>query len=80
MRRKLIVLAALAVLMAFGAGCSVFKGMVGGEPVAEPTEEAATIPGRPDAPASPDSDFRADPASVVAATGRPQLIEFFAFW
>ncbi|MCZ7546962.1 MAG: hypothetical protein M5R40_27120 [Anaerolineae bacterium] len=45
-----------------------------------PTGTPAQIPGRPDAPAAVDADFRPDPASVVAATGRPQLIEFFAFW
>lgn len=36
--------------------------------------------GRPDRPPSVNEGFRADPASVVAATGKPQLIEFFAFW
>lgn len=63
------------------------------EPAAEPAADAAPqdapppapanaqpLPGRPSAPAPIDSDFRADPASVVAATGRPQFIEFFAYW
>jgi hypothetical protein len=41
---------------------------------------AEVVPGRPSAPAPIDSDFRADPASVVGATGNPQLIEFFTYW
>jgi hypothetical protein len=45
-----------------------------------PTETAQALWGRPLEPAPIDGDFRADPASVVAATGNPQLIEFFAFW
>jgi hypothetical protein len=48
--------------------------------LAEATSESASIPGRPDAPAPVEADFRADPASVVAATGKPQLLEFFAYW
>ena len=56
---------------------------------AQPTPEEAEgvtpapeqpVPGRPDAPAPVDSDFRPDPASVVAATGNPQLLEFFTYW
>ena len=52
------------------------------EPTDPPTatEEPMPFPGRPDAPAGVDDDFRSDPASVVAATGRPQLLEFFTFW
>ena len=52
------------------------------EPQAEEVQSAPAqpIPGRPTAPAPVDGDFRPDPASVVAATGNPQLIEFFAFW
>lgn len=50
-------------------------------PTDVPTEAvAAPIPGRPDAPAGVDEGFRSDPASVVAATGRPQLLEFFTYW
>jgi hypothetical protein len=44
------------------------------QPIVEP------FPGRPSAPAAINADFRADPASVVAATGNPQLIEFFTYW
>gem|GEM_PF-5857164 len=45
-----------------------------------PTETAQAIWGRPLEPAPIDGDFRPDPADIVAATGNPQLIEFFAFW
>jgi hypothetical protein len=41
---------------------------------------AEPLPGRPDAPAPVEADFRSDPASVVAATGNPQLLEFFTYW
>lgn len=46
----------------------------------EPPSEPTPVPGRPDAPAPIDGDFRPDPVAVVAATGRPQLLEFFTFW
>ncbi len=56
--------------------------------VAEPVPEAVTDvatpvvteAGWPSAPASIDGDFRADPATVVAATGQPQVLEFFTYW
>jgi thiol-disulfide isomerase/thioredoxin len=56
------------------------------EPSAAPASqvEAPTlIPTASDAPAEPvpvDGDYRFDPASRVASTGRPQLIEFFTTW
>ncbi len=52
------------------------------EPFSTLTEQPAdetVVPGRPSEPAR-GSAFRPDPVEVVAATGRPQLIEFFAFW
>jgi hypothetical protein len=52
------------------------------EPFSTLTEQPADetpVPGRPSGPAR-GSAFRLDPVEVVAATGRPQLIEFFAFW
>jgi hypothetical protein len=54
-------------------------------PAAENTDEGTTaasepLPGRPNAPAGEAEDFRSDPANVVAATGNPQLLEFFTFW
>jgi hypothetical protein len=49
------------------------------EVAAQPTV-ASAIPGRPVAPAGIDEDFREDSPLHVAATGRPQLVEFFAFW
>jgi hypothetical protein len=57
------------------------------EPGATPAEAAAATPttiptplGRPEAPAPIEADFRPDNASHVAATGRPQMLEFFAYW
>jgi hypothetical protein len=58
-----------------------------GEIAASPTPEsveataALTLPeGFPTTPSPIDSDFRDDPARFVAATGRPQVIEFFTWW
>ena len=49
-------------------------------PATQPGPNAvAEIAGRPSAPAPPD-EYRADPASLVGATGNPQLIEFFTYW
>lgn len=52
------------------------------EESAEPAEasvaEVVTVSG-PSAPADP-GEFRADSAERVAATGNPQLVEFFAYW
>jgi hypothetical protein len=52
-----------------------------------PTEAIAASPtlpatpfGRPEAPAPIEADFRPDSASHVAATGKPQVLEFFAYW
>lgn len=46
-------------------------------PTADVSADLAAL--RPDAPAAEDADFRADPVAVVAATGRPQLIEVFSY-
>lgn len=40
----------------------------------------ALVPGRPSAPAAVDEYFRPDLAAHVAATGKPQLVEFFTYW
>jgi hypothetical protein len=57
------------------------------EPSVTPAEAivvSPTIPatpfGRPEAPAPIEADFRADSATHVAATGNPQVLEFFAYW
>lgn len=65
-----------------------------GEPSATPTtaataESAVPVPTadvnadilalRPSQPAAEGDDFRPDPVAVVAATGRPQLIEVFSY-
>ncbi len=39
-----------------------------------------SMPPRPDAPADPNGDYRADSSLHVGATGRPQFVEFFAYW
>jgi hypothetical protein len=56
-------------------------------PVEQPTDtpaapaiDPAVAQLLPDAPALPGSGFRSDSAQVVASTGRPQLLEFFAYW
>ncbi len=44
-------------------------------------EPAVTLPeGFPTEPAGIEDDFREDSAAFVAATGRPQVIEFFTHW
>ncbi len=48
------------------------------EPAAEIVPEATYVSHRA-APAPPDT-FVADSAQFVAATGRPQLLEFFTYW
>jgi hypothetical protein len=48
------------------------------EPLDEP---AVTLPeGFPTEPAGIEDDFREDSAAFVAATSRPQVIEFFTHW
>ncbi len=51
-----------------------------GRTPADAGQSETAIPGRPSAPAGINDDFRSDPASVVGATGRPQLLEFFTYW
>lgn len=46
---------------------------------AAPTE-LALAPGQRSAPIAIDAGFHNDEARVVAASGRPQLIEIFTFW
>jgi ABC-type Fe3+-hydroxamate transport system substrate-binding protein len=64
------------------------------EPVTAPNEATAIVPVAPEAteteppaegaavvPTSRGNELEAtDPATVSLATGKPQLIEFFAFW
>ncbi len=82
-RRMYWIGAALAAILFALAGCSATATDTSTQatPVTSGSGETAdVIAGRPAAPAAEDADFRPDPVSVVAATGRPQLIEFFAFW
>lgn len=48
--------------------------------VAAEPPAAVLLPGQRSAPLGVDQGFHNDPASLVAATGRPQMIEFFTFW
>jgi hypothetical protein len=53
------------------------------EAVEAPPSELPTptlVPGRPTAPAVVGESFRPDLAIHVAATGKPQLLEFFTYW
>ncbi len=53
------------------------------EPASEGAAPADAAPRHPDAPGEPapvDGDFRHDPPTLVAATGRPQVLEFFTTW
>ncbi len=52
----------------------------GGAGVETDSQLMQNVPGRPDTPAAEGEDFRADPASLVGNTGRPQLVEFFTYW
>lgn len=79
MLRKILFVLSLSLVFLFGAACSLIPSA--DPPKVEEEAPASTIgPGRPDAPPPVDGDFRADSADLVAATGRPQLVEFFAFW
>jgi len=51
-------------------------------PVEAPAAELppTLVPGRPTAPAEVGEYFRPDLAMHVAATGKPQLLEFFTYW
>lgn len=42
------------------------------------SQDGRTYP--PTRAAAIDEDFRSDPAEAIGATGRVQLVEFFAFW
>jgi hypothetical protein len=64
------------ITIALFTGCAAGSASTSA-PTSEATTEAES--GRPSEPAAPD-EYRADPATDVAATGNPQLIEFFAFW
>jgi ABC-type oligopeptide transport system substrate-binding subunit len=76
----------LAIVLCFLIG--LVSAACSAAPAAEPTAEnvrptqtsvpSSLNPPRPDAPATGDT-FRTDHPSHVAATGRPQLIEFFSF-
>jgi hypothetical protein len=47
---------------------------------APPADAATRHPDAPGEPAPVDGDFRHDPPTLVAATGRPQVLEFFTTW
>jgi hypothetical protein len=47
---------------------------------APPVDAVSRPPDAPGEPAPVDGDFRHDPPTLVAATGRPQVLEFFTTW
>ena len=74
-RKSTLWLAVVAVSL-IAAGCAaVAPAASAAQPTADPGQAIAL----PTAPAPADS-YRADSAALVGATGRPQLIEFFAYW
>jgi hypothetical protein len=66
MLKKTVLVAALLLVLVAGVACS------GSEP------GATQVISRPLAPAPVNGGFRQDSANAVAATGKPQLIEFYA--
>jgi thiol-disulfide isomerase/thioredoxin len=77
MVRRSTLWVALAAVLLIAAGCSA--SAVPPAAGAQPTADSSQAVALPTAPAPADS-YRADPAALVGATGRPQLIEFFAYW
>ena len=90
--RKLRLWGLIAILIVVSlalSGCGIFERRLSGsesesgtsdDQVSEPAIDPAIAALLPGEPAPVDSDFRADSAQVVAATGRPQLLEFFTYW
>ena len=79
----LICLAALAVLVLAACGSRDQSARTTPTPPGDDRPAQAAAPdtsGWRVAPLAVGADFHNDPASIVSATGRPQLIEFFTFW
>lgn len=76
---RIIRLLAFALVVALLAACGSDDEPADTSPPANESTAQTTID-RPEAPAPENSDFRSDPGSVVAATGNPQLLEFFTYW
>ncbi len=89
MKQNLFCLLTLAALLAGCAGpAAVATGSAPGAASPVPTESLAPASLLTEAPASASADtfvisedfVPSDPATVSLAAGRPQLVEFFAFW
>ncbi len=76
MHKKILGGLTLALALLVSVACS---SPPSAEEAASGVGEAVTI-SRPSAPAGIDEDFRSDPSEIVAATGKPQLLEFFTWW
>ncbi len=80
MMARIVRLALFLIIITVSAACAPTATTV---PTAQATRSLQTAPDtalnppRPDAPASGE-EFRRDHPAHVAATGKPQLIEFFA--
>lgn len=71
-----LMLVAVVVVGCSSAATAAPAGTAAEEP--STVEDAPAAAERPSEPAG--ESFRADDVSHIAATGRPQLVEFFAFW
>ena len=74
--KRISLVALLLMLAGIVLGACSNKSAENGQELS--SEEIAAL--RPTAPAGLDEDFRADAAALVANTGKPQLLEFFAYW
>ncbi|NDJ53886.1 MAG: hypothetical protein GYB68_12500 [Chloroflexi bacterium] len=89
MRRQTLTIVILASVALILAACAPTASSGPQDEAAESASEDSAeesapsdelLAGRPDAPPAPDEGFRSDLPEHVAATGRPQLVKFFAYW
>lgn len=75
-KRVWILVASMVLLL---AACSSNQQQLGAPQA--PEQSAAGTPAKTAVPANGDDPFRpSDPVMVNLASGKPQLVEFFAFW
>ena len=79
MVRKSTLWLAVVAFSLIAAGCAAAAPAANSAQPTIASAQATSDVQLPSAPAPADS-YRADPAALVGATGRPQLIEFFAYW
>ena len=81
--RRITAILVLIAATLFLASCST-EASTPNTPAVEEAQAAPVLdkglPPMPDAPADPNGDYRADSALHVGATGKPQMVEFFAYW